>query len=441
MFRFWSRGSQTVRPRSSGKVPLLPCLLIFCLTAITVYRWGDERRHNRPVNLGTTYSVPTYTARAYVLEKVVVPDAAAEPRITTTRTPITSTDADSRRAVEMANTLAERYVGNCHARWLAKTEEPRLRARQAADRAGRDYIENVARRDALERRLREASAQAAAQATAKANQTNKKNETAPTIEATQPLMPRPMIDNPRWIELQGQLAKTKRRREQLLADRTPIHPAVLEVDTKIASIQQELAAVPRQIPDPRPEAVEIPPTPKTPKTSAAIAGSPADDSVPRAAAERIAKEKQRELDDLTVAVEKARQARDKAELAEKQVETLRQSGPQLTIEHARVIQAPGKIENDRQPLMWYTLASGVLMTLGVGLMWLGMGMEPPVTNAVEMEAALGIHVVGMVPAHGPADERKTSLQHRTLVRHTAITLGLLLMIACPLVAFWGIGGM
>ena len=60
-----------------------------------------------------------------------------------------------------------------------------------------------------------------------------------------------MIDNPLWLDLQRQVADLERRRDQLLVDRTPLHPSVQEIEGRLAEVKEQFAATPRQIPDNR----------------------------------------------------------------------------------------------------------------------------------------------------------------------------------------------
>ena len=218
--------------------------------------------------------------------------------------------------------------------------------------------------------------------------------------------PPPMIDNPQWLELQRRLAELRRRREQLLVDRTPLHPAVAEIDVRIADAEEQLAAVPRQIPNPQADDRADKATPISLANKAATAGR-ADKAatVGRAdkqAAEQIAEENQQKLHDLSAAVEKARQARDEAELAEKRALEQQQARPQLVVEYAKVVQDPLVVDYGWRRLIWSTLAAGALMAFGIGGVWLGATIEPTVSSVAEVEAALGGPIIGTIPAQDPA---------------------------------------
>ena len=144
-----------------------------------------------------------------------------------------------------------------------------------------------------------------------------------------------MIDNPQWLELQRRLAEFRQCRQQLLTDRTPLHPAVEEIDVRIADAEKQLTTTQRQIPNPQARnRADLPATDKRIEEAAAVAHAD------RRAAERVANENQQKLRDLAAAVERRAQARDAAELAETRAVRRQQAGPQLVVEYAKVVQDP-----------------------------------------------------------------------------------------------------
>ena len=138
-------------------------------------------------------------------------------------------------------------------------------------------------------------------------------------------------------------------------------------------------------------------------------------------------------------MEKARRARDEAELAERRTIQQRAS-PQLMVTYVKVAQDPPAVDCGWWRLACSTLAAGALMAFGLGAVWFGATIEPAVASIAEIEAALGGPIIGTVPAHDPM-AGPIAPDRRTRMRHTAITMGLLLMAACPLAAAWGVMGM
>ena len=64
-----------------------------------------------------------------------------------------------------------------------------------------------------------------------------------------------MVDNPEWVELDRQLGELQRRHDDLLKDRTPLHPAVQDLALRIEELQRQMANMPRQIPGKLPSPV------------------------------------------------------------------------------------------------------------------------------------------------------------------------------------------
>ena len=199
-------GPATVRPRSWGKVPWLVCLLAFCATALLVYRWGRE-------NWRSLRSDRMYTAAAYVVE-------CSRPHAAETRFPVIGVAQSPRRAAEKANTAADRYADQRRAQWQAARDRLRLTAQQTAQRARLDFAQSETRARHSTRQMRQAAA-----------------AVAPAPPTAEPPTAEPPTDNPQWLELRQQLEELKRRRGQLLVDRTPLHPAVQAVEVRIAATE------------------------------------------------------------------------------------------------------------------------------------------------------------------------------------------------------------
>jgi hypothetical protein len=375
---------RTVRPRSGG-IPVLLCVLMFAMTAMIVNRLGRERWN--PVDCQ-----PTYTATAYALDKQ-----------SGVATPFAFTEADPRRAADTADQLAERHVGDRTAQWRQDVEQRQAKTRELAEKARQDYRESLARLEAFQRQQREAAeAQAIRQ---------------PKTEPT-------MIENPRWLATQERVSDLQRRRERLLQDRTPLHPAVQEITDRLTEAQKELAAIPRQIAD------------KTAKT-------PNADSQPTIVAPRIdplvAKEERQKLDQLTAAVEESRAACEKAEKVQKQAAEQRNAEPQLVVQNAKSVRNERPVDYGWRRLLWTTFAAGLLMAFGVGSVAVGTRIEPPIASVEEVESALGKSVIGMLPADNPGLD-KTSIHRQAQARFSLILIGLLVIVACPIVAIWGVMG-
>ncbi len=447
MSKPWKRAPLTVRRRSVG-LPVLWCLLASALTAVVVYRWGRE--HWTPVAAG-----PAYTATAYVVEGPAdgsprptnlrsVPGegpglrassaapsdieslSAGRPHpnplpkgegIGSQRVPFTASDDDAERAAEAANGLAAGYVSQRRAEWQRRTEGACAKARQGAETAQRQLAQCEADLDTFRRQLAEAAAKPQA-----AGQPQEK-----------PLLP-PMVDNPQWNALQDELSGLRQRREELLLKRTPQHPAVQDVSRRIAGVEEQLAATERQIPNPQAEgAVQ-----NVPLTLRVREARHAErDEYNKGEHEK--RENQARLDALTAAAAAARQACRQAELVGQQAVREQDGGPRLAVESAEVVRNPLKVDYGWWRLLGTALGSGLVMAFGAGSLALGVGIESPEVSVAEVQADLGEPLLGVIPADDPArTAAKVNRQRR--VRRAAITVGLLLMAVCPLVAVWGVLG-
>ncbi len=108
MLGYGNRMPQTVRPRSARRMPAPLCLVVFCLTAIVVYCWGEEIRIH-------SSGKAKHTATAYVVER------ATKAGQSDVRIPIAATDDDPRRAEAAANARADDYVKERRADWQRRT--------------------------------------------------------------------------------------------------------------------------------------------------------------------------------------------------------------------------------------------------------------------------------------------------------------------------------
>ncbi len=377
---------QSFRPRPSVRVRVLVCALFFAGTAIVVSRWGRERWI--PVNRQTTY---TATARAV--------EAA-----TGAATLFTSTNVDPAQAKAQAGALAERYAAERVAEWQHGKEGQYQKAHDLAEKARQECDKAAASLTSFERQRREGPSLTAA--------------------SPKPIVPPPMIDNPAWHDLQRQITDLEGRRDQLLIDRTPQHPAVQEIEGRLAQVKEQLVATVRQIPDTRA---------KNPATADAPA------IAPPAADDMAAKEYERKHGELTAALEKSRVACQEAERAEKQAGQELAAVPQFVFEQPEPIQNLPQVNYGWRRLLWTTFASSLLMVFGIATVWLGASIDPPVASVEEVEGDLNEKVLGVLPFNGPAPDM-AAIERQVRLRRAAIACGTILILGCPVVAIWGVMG-
>lgn len=380
---------QTVRPRSAG-IPVLLCVLMFALTATLVNRVGRERW--KPVN-----SQVTYTATAYAVDSK-----------SGVKTPFPVTDGDRQRAIDTANELADAYVSDRVAQWRRSAERRRVACRESAERARREYRESLKHLEDFKRQLTEA---AKVEAKAQAEKTREKPQ-------------RTMVDNPEWVELNRKVMDIERRRDQLLQDRTPLHPAVQEVTTKLQEAKDRLAAVPRQIKG------EEPPAQVADKRPGVGANRTED---------LIAAANKKQLEELTGGVNRSREALEKADRLDRQAAQQQHAGPQLVIENAKCVRNEPQVDYGWRRLLWTTFASGLLMAFGVASVAAGARIEPPVASEAEVESLLGQPSLGTMPAESPTVDLE-SIRRQSHARRATIAIGVIVIFASPVVAVWGVLG-
>lgn len=380
--RNWSNPRQTVRPRSTGRVPVLLCLLLACLCSLAVYRWGYE--HWWPVR-----AKPTYTATAYVVE----PDSTAG------RVPLVNTDADEQRAREAADAMANLYVSDRQKEWRGRTEQSLVEARRWVEETQQRHQQSIAQLEAFISKQRKTTIE-------------KK-----TVLAEAPH--RNTITNPQWLKLEQQSMELIKQREGLLATRTHQHPSVIEVSDKIVEIERQMAAIPRDIPFSE-EAAER-------------------DASMSVATQNIDTEDRRKIDELTTFVTEDEESVHEAELAMQDAEQRMEMPPQYSIEYAGIVKNQPEFDYGWRRLIWTTLAAGLMMAFGAGTFSFGAGIEPPVATSTEVRNMTGKSVVGTIPAEDAAADR-AEISHQSNVQRMMITIGVLLILVCPVLAAWGVLG-
>ncbi len=351
-------------------------LLAFGLTAGITYRYVNMDR--------TPAAAPlSYTATAYVVEP------AAKAGASEVRIPLSYTGADSRRAEDVANTLAERYVEDRRIEWKRRMDGVRSAKVEAAALAHQQLEEDEAW-------LEEFRKQMAAAKSAR--------------ETSQPATTAATVDNPVWIELEGRLATLTEQRAKLLVDRTPLHPAVQDVTAQMDDVKQQMAGVQRTIAAPDAQTVSQPQADESPPTE---------------------QEKQR-LAELMAAVEASRRKCDEADARQSAVDG---PAPQYSVVRACVT-ADSLMPEERSPGGWMPLLAGTLMAFGVGFVSLGSSIRPVCGSIGQVRADAGVPVLGEVPACEPVENPRRLFERQCTVRRNLVGLGLLLITACPLAVLW-----
>ncbi len=324
------------------------------------------------------------------------------------RIAVTVVDPTAEKAARLADGLAESYVADFREQWKAQSQPNLPKAQQRRQRAQQDW----------------AAAKARFEAFADSHLAQPKRAIEPMV-VERPVVAEPIslppVDNPRRVEVSEQLGQLRRRREELLVDRTPAHPLVENIQQRITETEQLLNSIAQTAPS------EQQPTAIEPKKPMVVEAGPEEDV-----------ETAREFQKLKRAVTETSTALELAARAERELLARPQQMPAIWVEPARPTKLSQK-PSRRPGLALLALAAGLAMASGVGMISTAAGMSRPVSSVAEVRDALPVPVVGSIqpissePSHPPAKS------HRPLVRVTAIVAGLVLVTGCLVVVVGALG--
>jgi hypothetical protein len=364
--------------------------------------WGDESCTSVRFN-------PAYTATAYVVE-VTSADGIGGPRI-----PIAYCDDDPLRAERVANDLAARYVGDRRLEWRRRAEATHAQFHQATANARRAHAANEARLEAL----RHAMA---------APKTKSANNTAQNDPKKLPLPT--VVANPQWLELDRQRTQLELERDRLLIERTALHPAVQEVEIGIEDINRQMLTIPRKIAAAHAVASR--------NTTVFAVGTTQEPAANHPPSKDLSTDSDRAmLTKLTAEVERSRRAYQKAAAAEARG-LGRQDEPCYTLVDAEIVE---NVENPTTDVLgrWRLIRTSVLastlMAFGIGMVAAGWRIEPLIGTIAEAEAVARVPVLGVIAADNPLPNPCRQSRRQSHLRRFLLGLGLLLIIACPLVSW------
>jgi hypothetical protein len=210
--------------------------------------------------------------------------------------------------------------------------------------------------------------------------------------------------NPEWSRLHDELQSLRSRRTQLLAVRTPAHPEIQDLETRIAQTEERLAATRRQIVD-RPADLPVVVNGALPSQPARPIAAVNED---RAGAQRsgeMAGENAKasaEYRTLNEALARANADVERLAAAERQTRQEQEQLPLIEVFEAQVAPATSsRLAALRQPLR-ASLAAGLAMAIGVGLMLRGIPRARTFATAAQLHNTLSLPVVGMLHEAGVA---------------------------------------
>ncbi len=288
----------------------------------------------------------------------------------------------------LVNMVASAYGQACRSQWKAEVEQACTQAQEKLRTAEREAADVDARLGVLRDRQRGALTAA--------------GERADPSPAT--------IENPQWTEAAHRLADLEERRRVLLFERTPLHPSVQEIEMHISDMRREMAAIPARIAQ-RPAAEAIHPQ------TVPLAPSPAELS---AAEEQVDKSRD-QVRQLDAAVQTA--------LAERNAEL------RIDLEPA---ETPASLVTSPR-FAWSILAAALFTAatsiVGLGMISYGASLEPALASIAELQSALPVPVLGVLPAVHPAPSARRSASRQRFMQATVIASGLAMLIAMAWFAF------
>lgn len=251
----------------------------------------------------------------------------------------------------------------------------------------------------------------------------REREMAAAVRAQQPAPPveKPAGKsalNPQYVELTKQLQKLTMERDELLQRLTPEHPSVVDVNTRITAVGQQLASVPELITPVAEPAAETP-----------VAVQPAEP--PAADPQALAAEAARNESELREAWDAAQIKLDELTLAEQQAteryESLREAAARQSAAAAAVAARPATPPPSSPPPVdseetreadtnenWHLgLALGVLALAELGavrlaLLLMAAEKAVPLVSVAQVTALLPVPVLATFPARSPVQPTSPS---------------------------------
>lgn len=349
---------------------------------------------------------------------------------------ISYTDQNPDRAIRLVNALAEGYADEHGAKLEATLRRDYLEAQAAAESARQELFEAQGQLDDVIRGrfLRQ---QSLAQRPAKRGPEPASVAEPPSHAPSE--APAPQIaEDPEKIELESQLAELEERRAELLVDRTPAHPVVRDVETRIARLKEQLASISSQGPPERSEVrsptegpvLESPAVERLSVTPEPVAPEPVapEEASPPETVEEYAESAQA-FGAHKEALDQARQNyRRFSEIKRRAREEQLQSG-NIELELADKCEVCQSVEGSPRFLL-VAVAAALAVAFGVALISSGFDTDPPLTTPGQVEKALPVPIVGAIPATGPSWARTSGERFRPASGWGKIIGGVLLIAVC-----------
>ena len=410
---FASEPATTVRQRSPWLLPKLAYGTIFLAVALSAYGWRvfSFRPLKVDVPSQSTAKVcihcPNFAfqrawqgifaqAKTEIRENLHI-EAQRFGQETVVAISLSSLPAETR--VPMVNVVASAYSQACRAQWKLHLEQAYSAAEEKVRQTERQAFEAQTRFELLRDRRLQALASA--------------RPAAPLPPAT--------IENPRWTEICQRLADLEKRKTNLLVERTPLHPSVLEIETRIADVRREMAAI-------TPTLAQALPADHDPRAGAPVSASALPTAAPAAT----------EVQAVQQAAQQLKQDLQEAQGAERAALTAR--GEELRIDLLAAEPLPPPPVPPRAntaTILGKALVTATTSIVGLGMISLGASLEPALSSIAELQALLPVPVVGVIPATHPRRRGAVSAFRQRLARWGWMTAGLAVLFVVAWLFFRG----
>jgi hypothetical protein len=365
---------KTVRRRSIAWAAIPSFLLAFGVVAFGVYSLGKSQ-----VESDISAEEPRFTATVYVSDPTFGSPV-----------PIVWSDDTAKKAEDEARVIAQCYVNDQLTAWQERADAALQEAKSGTQQAKERHEANMVKLDVLRRAMATPAVK-------------EKSETvAPT-----------MVRNPLWTDLDRKLTMFEARKTQLLVNRTPQHPFVVEVSDRIAEVQRQLAKVPREI--------------------------AANDSArpDRSNSDKASSREEAELGALVAATNASRRVWEDAQETEKKVAAAQQQTPKYSVLRTELTEAVPVLDTSFR-LVRMSFAAGLMMAMGVGALVWGIRLAPVVGTSLDVQLAALAPVLAVAPAASPIPHPEKLARQQYSNRRFLMALGILLMLACPIATFLAI---
>ena len=400
---FASEPATTVRQGCPWLLPNLAYGAIFLTVAVAAYGW--KYFSSRPLKIDVPLQVtakvcihdPSFAfehawqevlvqAKTEVRENLHV---AAQRSGHQTVVAISLSNLPAETIVPMVNVVASAYSQACRAEWKLRLEQAYSAAQEKMRQTERQAFEAQTRFELLrDRRLRAVADFRPA---------------APPQSAT--------IENPRWTEIGHRLADLEERRKNLLFERTPLHPSVQEIELRIADVRREMASISPRI---------------TQETPAALSSAlPPDAPAPA------------EVQAAQQAAEQWKQGLQQAQGLERAACMARGTELPIDLLSAEPLPPPPAPSRVTPVMLGKVLVTAATSIVGLGMVFLGVSLEPALSSIAELQAILPVPVVGVIPATHPGRRRAASAMRRRLARWGWMSAGLALLFVVVWLLFRG----